>query len=61
MADMLCVKCDAVLEKGKSKFEYLERVFESEVLRCPKCGQVFLSEDLVAGRIKRLEEAVEDK
>ena len=61
MADLLCMKCDIALENGKAKFEYLGRVFESNVMRCPECGQVFLPEDLVSGRIKQMEEVVEDK
>jgi uncharacterized protein with PIN domain len=59
--EVICVKCNAPLEKGKAKFFYLGHEMHSEVLRCPVCGQVFLPEKLVAERIKQLEAAVEDK
>ncbi|MDR3225751.1 MAG: hypothetical protein LBT52_05610 [Clostridiales Family XIII bacterium] len=42
-------------------FSYLGRSFKHTVLRCPVCGQVFIPEEMTAGRMREVEKALEDK
>ena len=58
---IVCVKCNLPLKIGKAKFSYLGHDMVSEVPKCPKCGQVYLTEGLVTGRIRAIEGSLEDK
>jgi hypothetical protein len=49
------------LELKKTDFTYLGHSFFTEVPRCPECGQVFISEELVKNRISEVEMQLEDK
>jgi hypothetical protein len=40
---------------------YLGHTVSVKALRCPKCGQVCFSEELVRGRISEAEMTLEDK
>lgn len=56
-----CVKCGVPLTNAKGKFAYMEREMHAEVPRCPVCGQVYLSEELIKSRILLIEKSLEDK
>lgn len=56
----MCDKCKVELTMEDLHFNYLEHNFRHKVLRCAQCGQVYLSEDLVA-RIKQVESNFEEK
>ncbi|MEL7567381.1 MAG: DVU_1557 family redox protein [Dehalobacterium sp.] len=56
-----CEKCKVVLKKGKVNITYLKSTFPVELLKCPKCGQVFISEELALGKIAEVEKTLEDK
>lgn len=58
---MICCQCNKELELIKTDFTYLGHSFFTEVPRCPQCGQVFISEELVKGRISEVEMQMEDK
>jgi hypothetical protein len=58
---LICFKCQKELELKKTNFSYLGHIFFTEVPRCPQCGLVFISEDLVKGRISEVEMQMEDK
>lgn len=58
---LMCYKCQKELELKKTDFSYLGHSFFTEVPRCPECGQVFISEDLVNSRISDVEMQMEDK
>lgn len=58
---LICNKCNVPLQPLTVTFSYLKRSFEHEVLRCPKCGQVFLTEALAGGRMAEVEAALEEK
>lgn len=58
---MKCAKCNEELVKKKTKFRYLGHEFFDEIPRCPKCGQVYIDEKFVKGRIKKLEMTLEEK
>ncbi len=56
-----CMKCDVPLEKGKAKFLYLDNGFPVELPVCPKCGFVYVPEDLALGKVLAVEKSLEDK
>jgi predicted RNA-binding Zn-ribbon protein involved in translation (DUF1610 family) len=58
---LLCFACGVPLEPRRTAFTYLDHAFTAEVPRCPRCGQVFISEELARGRIKDAEMQLEDK
>ncbi len=59
--NLICCKCNKKLEPKKTDFTYLGHSFFTEILRCPECGEVFIDEDLVNGRIAMVEMELEDK
>ena len=59
--EMICNRCDTGLEMMKAGFRYLGHSFRADVQRCPSCGQVFIPEALVKGRIAEVEMELEDK
>ncbi len=58
---MLCGRCGCPLEMKRVDFEYLDHVFFADAPRCPRCGEVYLSEELVRGRVAEVEMELEDK
>ncbi len=56
-----CGKCGIELAKKKTSFSYLGHTFAHEVLRCPKCGKVFISKELAEGKMSEVESQLEDK
>jgi predicted RNA-binding Zn-ribbon protein involved in translation (DUF1610 family) len=39
---MICSACQVPMEPRKTDFTYLGHSFYTDILRCPKCGQVFI-------------------
>ncbi len=58
---LICNVCQVPLEPRKTDFKYLGHSFYTDILRCPKCGQVFIPEELAKGRIAEVEKQLEDK
>jgi hypothetical protein len=58
---LICFKCNKELQMIKTDFTYLGHNFFTEIPKCPECGQVFISEELVKGRINDVEMQMEDK
>lgn len=56
-----CALCDCELAEDKVTFEYLGHSFTIDLPKCPQCGQVFVDEELVRGRMKKVEILLEDK
>lgn len=56
-----CAKCNCALVTQKVKVRYLEGNFEVELLKCPRCNMVFISEELALGKILEVEKSLEDK
>lgn len=59
--DLVCLACDVPLETGRVIASYLGQSFPVDLPRCPKCGFVWISEDLAAGKMLKVEQALEDK
>lgn len=58
---LICDKCQVEMEDIEVQFSYLKKSFRHKVKRCPKCGQVSLSEEIVNGRMSEVEAMVEEK
>ncbi len=58
---LICDKCQIEMEELEAEFLYLNKTFRHKVRRCPKCGQIYLSEEIVSGRMKDVEKKLEDK
>lgn len=58
---LICCKCNVPLELGTISFSYLAHNFSTELPKCPQCGQVYLSEELVTGKVTQVETELEDK
>lgn len=58
---MICHKCQKELEQKKTYFKYLGHSFFTDILKCPKCGLVYIPEKLVKGRMAEVEMELEDK
>ena len=58
---LICEKCNIPMEQMEARFRYLKRDFKHKVLRCPKCGQIYIPKELAKGRMKEVETALEDK
>ncbi len=58
---IICEQCQIALTKAKVKLSYMNMLFDAELLRCPKCGQIFIPEDLAQGKIHDVEIALEEK
>ena len=60
-ASIICMKCKAELIEDKVNFSYLKHNFDTILLRCPICGQVYIPEALVKGKMNEVEKALEEK
>ena len=60
-SSLICDACQARLEEAQVQFRYLGKSFRYKAPRCPVCGQVYLSAELVTGRMEDVERQLEDK
>ena len=58
---LTCMKCKVKLQKGNAKFMYLDNGFPVELPVCPKCGFVYVPEELALGKVLSVEKAPGDK
>ena len=58
---LICYKCNRELELKRTDFTYLGHSFFTDLPRCPECGLVYISEELVRSRISEVEMQLEDK
>lgn len=58
---LICDRCQVEMEDHDLRFTYLNNNFRHKVKRCPQCGQVCLTEDLVNGRMNEVEVMLEEK
>lgn len=58
---LICQKCNLPLKMNKTELNYLGHHFNVEVPQCEGCGQIYLSEELVRGKIANVEMELEDK
>ena len=60
-AELQCAKCGVALETGQVNIAYLGSMFPVDLPRCPRCGLVFIPEDLALGKMAEVEKLLEDK
>ena len=58
---IICCQCQKEMQPSKTNFSYLEHSFFTDVLKCPECGEVYIPEELVKGRMAEVEMELEDK
>lgn len=56
-----CVRCGVPLEPAQVRVDYLNSAYPVELLRCPRCRSVLVTEDLALGKMADVEKALEDK
>lgn len=57
----ICYQCQKELKPMKTYLSYLGHSFSADILKCPECGEVYIPEELVKGRIAEVEMQLEDK
>ncbi len=58
---VICFQCQKELQPIKTYLSYLGHSFYAEIPKCPDCGEVYISEELVKSRIAEVEMQLEDK
>lgn len=58
---MICCKCNREMLLAKVTFQYMGFYFSAEMPRCPDCGQVYIPEETVRGKMQEVEMELEEK
>ena len=58
---VLCGKHCVPLEPGKVVLTYQGHTFPVDVLCCPVCGEPLIAEDIVKGKMREVEQTLEEK
>ncbi|NTV91692.1 MAG: DNA-binding protein [Clostridiales bacterium] len=61
MDKLFCVKCKVKMEPADVNLEYLGHRMTHKFPVCPVCGQIFIPEDIVSGKMHQVETELEDK
>ncbi|HTY23290.1 MAG TPA: hypothetical protein VMC85_09180 [Desulfomonilaceae bacterium] len=56
-----CGKCGVALEMATVEVAYMGSKYPVELPRCPRCGIVFIPEQLATGKMAQIEQLLEDK
>ncbi|MCP1109638.1 putative C2H2 Zn-finger protein [Lachnospiraceae bacterium PF1-21] len=59
--NLRCAKCDLPLETRSVTLSYMDSAFPVGLPACPKCGMVYIPEELARGRMLHVEQSLEDK
>jgi hypothetical protein len=59
--EWLCLNCNLPLKTAQVTVAYLGNAYPVDLLRCPKCGLVFVPEELALGKMAEVEKTLEDK
>lgn len=58
---VICFKCRIPLEISKVEISYLDNSYQTELPKCPRCGLIYVPEELAHGKMLELEQTLEDK
>jgi len=58
---IICCRCNKELKPEKTYFNYLGHSYYADIMKCPDCGEVYIPEELVKGRMSEVEAMLEDK
>ena len=56
-----CSRCQAQLRDQRVDFTYLGHIFHADLPCCPKCGMVFIPQDVAEGKMAEVEAMLEEK
>lgn len=56
-----CCRCNEALVPKKTVLSYLGHTVAHEVPTCPKCGRVYIPQELAEGKMAEVEELLEEK
>lgn len=56
-----CAPCEQSLQAEPTVIHYLKQQFPVEMLKCPACGLVLVTEELALGKMAEVEQLLEDK
>lgn len=58
--DMLCLRCQVAMVLGKVEVTYLKYTYPVEMMVCPLCGQVYVTEE-IQKKMMSVEDTLEEK
>ena len=58
---LYCYSCNELLVSDKVILTYMKSTFPTQLLRCPKCGLVYIDEEMVATKATEVEMVLEEK
>ena len=58
---LFCYRCNLPLVSEKVFLSYLRSTFPTQLLKCPKCGLVYISEKTALTKAAEVEKTVEEK
>jgi uncharacterized protein with PIN domain len=58
--ELICLACNEKMVLGKVEVNYLDYIYPVELMTCPKCGQVYISEE-VQKKMLSVEDTLEEK
>lgn len=58
---LYCALCHVKLQPRKLNLDYLGHRVTHEFYCCPVCGQPYIPEEIVSGRMREVETMLEDK
>ena len=61
MDNLVCLKCNRELELIDVVANYLGNRLTDKMPGCPECGQIYISEETVNGKIADVESTLEQK
>ncbi len=59
--DWACGKCGEALISAKVQIRYLGTTFTVDLLKCPRCAAVMVTEEIAVGKMAEAEQVLEDK
>jgi hypothetical protein len=58
---IVCASCGVPLKLHPVTLGYMNSTFPVELPACPKCGFIYIPEELATGRMLHVEKSLEDK
>jgi ribosomal protein S27AE len=59
--EWVCGKCGEVLVSAKVEVRYVGTTLSVDLLKCPRCGLVMVTEEIAVGKMAEAEQVLEDK
>ena len=61
MEKWYCFKCKEEMKPASVEMEYLGLSGPTECIKCPKCGAIYLTEEIVIEKVLKTQEMIEAK